>query len=216
MNVVKTRRRVTYSKATPMFLKRLGIKFRGTTRNFWENNASILGDLCNQMQTRVRELFHEHHPDKGGEAADFDNLLTSYKRAKRSFAIHGVTGGKEFTPGKAVCGVDQRVGKNKPEKINAAAKMLLQGETATRTARTIKLSRTTVNRLRRSLQLQGFVIKGCGCGRAAGHRGWCRYRIDNFAPDRSFTNFIEGGKPTRLSKTRHFNRGRAKKLKQAA
>lgn len=199
-----------------MFLRELGITYRGTSRDFWENNASILRDLYTQMQARVRELFHELHPDKGGNADDFRNLVEGYRRAKKSFAVYGVTSGKKFIPGKQVFGVDQRVGKYKPEKMSAAAKMLLQGATASRTASTIKLSRTTVKRLRRSLLLQGFILKGCGCGRSSGHRGWCRYRIDQFAPDRSFTNFIEAGKPTRLSKTRHFNRGRAKKLKQAA
>ncbi len=36
----------------------------------------------NEIKERWRRLCHEHHPDRGGDAAKFDEIMTAYKQLR--------------------------------------------------------------------------------------------------------------------------------------
>lgn len=82
-----------------------------------------------------------------------------------------------------------------------AARLLLAGYSLRETMRTTLLCKNTLSNIRRDLS-EAFPLV-CGCGREAGHSGWCWWRL-NRSPKRKA--FLAKWKRTRSKDAKAVNR----------
>lgn len=164
----------------PTLLRSLGIEFREVKgQSFWEANSEHIASIREDLLTEARAKFNELHPDKGGDAVEFDAFVQSLNNAKRLFALHMPKG----IPDK-----DDWFSEIKRRKIGQLGRRRIYTEEEIRTiaarlrdgASTYQIQRDFGTNRRTSAKIRAAIrgpIAGCACGRVSRHPHCCKVRF---------------------------------------
>ncbi len=188
--VTVSRRRwiTTGGNAVPKTLRRLGITFlKRSGESFWEANRMILSELYQKLRHRSRDVYRELHPDRGGNAREFDGFVQAVIQAKKSFR-HNI-GSTKLAPVESdvlsirLGGLNLRRGPtdNEVQKAYRIAGHLLNRVSLHKIKKEERCSFEFIQKVRVGMNKP---IPPCDCGQPTYHRGWCSYK-ESQNPQRS-------------------------------
>jgi hypothetical protein len=183
MKLAKRGLNVAGAYTVPQFLTKLGIQYRGGSRNFWENNKANLNHLREAMIDEVKDRFIDLHPDRNlGNEAECEEackeLSRGLRKALRTFYMR--LGDR---PKQVVADVISfaKVGPRGPGRRGkvvrhkdafAAASLIQEGKPLLAILREMPQSYVRLKKIR--AHIPPNLIKPCACGKPAAHNGRCK------------------------------------------